>query len=172
MKKILLGTLCLLLTFFTISCALLPKPSEKVFSEEDLSLTLDDSFSSLETTEQILSLVSERYGYAVTAHKDDFFMWEENESQDPPMSLEDYGRHCIEENELEASVTSQGDLPCYIYEKEINGTSFTYLAVLYMTEAAYWNIQFACRTKDFEKAKTDFLKYAQDVSFTATETAA
>lgn len=172
MKKAFLGLLSLLLLFCVVSCALLPQPADKVFAVKEMSLTLDESFEALDTNGQAASLVSERHGYAVTVRKESFSLFEENDEGEP-MSLEAYAQRAITENKIgdNVTVTTQDGILCYVYEKEVNGASFTYLATLHLAHEAYWTVQFACKSAKFEDAKSAFLAYAKTVTFISAETA-
>ena len=56
-------------------------------------------------------------------------------------------------------------LTCFTYEKEQNGKNFEYYATVFKGPDAYWLIQFACETENFDDFLPDFQKWANSVTF-------
>lgn len=168
-KKGLLGIICLLLAASSTACARLPSPKEKQFDLKTATLLLDDSFETLKSSNAEASIVSEHHGYAISIKKESFSLFEEND-EELTLTIGDYGEKSIETQGLTAEVETEEDVTYYVYEKEVNGKAFTYLASLYLAGDGYITVSFACETKDFSQARPDFWHYAKSVSIPEAHT--
>ena len=167
MKKILLGSLATLLMLSMTACSLFTPTDPKSFTCFDMTITLDNSFEEYTSEEGDASFVSDKHGYGVSVIKKDFYLFED-ENSTVPSSIEDFVAY---ENPDTDITTETGDgVTYYTYEQEVGGRDFTYLVALYKSADAYWKVSFACETHKFDKAKPDFLSYAQAVMFETAET--
>ena len=95
--------------------------------------------------------------------KEEFTLFEEAGYED--MTLSEYADLVIQANSLSAERKEEEGLTCFTYEKEQNGKNFEYYATVFKGPDAYWLIQFACETKNFDDFLPDFQKWAKSVTF-------
>lgn len=178
MKKAFGGLLCICLALLFASCSLWTPPNTAVFTEDVLSITLDDSFEEIQANTPDAAFVSDKHGYAVTILREDAYLFDPPEEQtdvfesnpNQPLTLEDYGEICITAQELNARIETNDSLTYFIYDKDIQGTPYTYMVCLYYADESYWQVSFACTQKAFENARADFETFAKTVTFQVSQT--
>lgn len=179
MKKILGVLLCVWLMFSMTACTWLTKPLPLVFTEDALSITLDDSFEDMDSQEHDACFVSKRQNIAVNVTKEEFYLFEnegvdgedEEATTEMTLTLASYGQLCIAEHPNSSSLQTKHSLTYFTYEAEVEEVAFTYITVLYASEDAFWRVQFICPTKDASQKQETLFSFAQSVVFESQKTA-
>lgn len=141
-----------------------PAPKEKVFTCEDMQITLNESFG--ETEYMGYKTVYRSKNAVILVLKDNI---SELPSEFKTMTTEEYGEFIIELNQYsESSTVEQKDGLIYFeYEATSDGEDFYYFSTIYRTEDAFWVIQFSTKQEDADKMQDDFIEWAKSVSFEA-----
>ena len=166
MKKIIRLT-ALTLALFAIAaciagCALL-EPEDKVFTAEELSITLNDGFAEQDLITQTAYYVSK--DAIVTALKEPTAG-----IAGAPKNVKEYAELVCTVNSLtESAITEKADYASFTYEKEVNGKDFFYYARCYQNGSDFWLVQFACETKNKDAFTETFGKWADSINFTTTD---
>ena len=158
--RILLLTIAVLLLLTTAACSRQGKT--KVFTVEELSITLTDAFDEKNLLTQTAYYESEDMLVTVLRESDATLR---SESLDPEMSAAQYAETVIEMNQINAAVQTDGDLTYFAFRQEISGESCYYVAFIYKTESAFWMIQFVCEAGDAEELQPLIFSYAKNVTF-------
>ena len=66
-------------------------------------------------------------------------------------TAEEYGQLMIELNEMDCELTRKDDVWTFVYEADVDGTSYTYLSAVYASETHFWTVQAYCATSDYAK---------------------
>ena len=132
--------------------------SDKTFSKSGMSITLTESFYEKENV--AYTAYYESPLILVFAIKEDLSYFEGMN-----LTLSDYAQLVIYNNSLSCDVIEDNDLTYFIFEKEVNGKNYLYFAPVYKSSDAYWLIQFACESANYEELKDTIIKYAQSVTF-------
>ncbi len=165
MKKLLCIAISLVLVLSMLTaCAVKPKD----FTWNGLSITLDNSFRTLEVDSESASYACYRKVYVVVITYETFEDLTDV-GYDPDMTVQDYGELSIEANELDSTVQTENGVTYYTYTADIDGTEFTYMATIHSMGNAFWMVQFSTETDRFEKAKPQFMTWAKTVVY-ATQT--
>ena len=153
-KALLLVTLvCSLLL---CSCNLLTE-SEKTFTDSGMTITLTSGFEKNEQDGFTVTYASSKI--VVFALKEDFTNF------DADTTLEEYADLVLAANQLtDTTVTTENGLTSFTYESEVDGVSYSYLATVHEGEDAFWLIQFATKTNDFEANKEAIITYAKSIT--------
>ena len=136
-----------------------PAPKEKVFTCDDMQITLTDEFAE-----------TEYFGFK-TVYKSPataVFVLKESFSDYPilrNLTLEEYCQAVIEANKRTAAVETEDGLTYFEYEATIDGEECHYFSVVYRTEDAFWLVQFATKSQNLSKLRPTFIKWAQSVVF-------
>ena len=161
MKKLLCVSLSLLLMLSMLTaCA--AKPQD--FSWNGLTVTLDSSFKTLESTTSSASFASYLKMYVVVISYETFEELE-NTDLDSQMSASDYARIVMELNEFEGEPVTKDGITYYNYTGMSDDTEFTYMATIHRVGNAYWTVTFASQTSDYDAAEPQFLSWAKTVSY-------
>ena len=161
MKKLLkLIAVCLIATmaFSFTACA----PKAKTFTKLEMSIELNSSFAEKTIISQ--TAYYESKNVIVTALREEFSLLEGVEN----WSLTEYGEACVSANGLtgvSVSLSENGKYSYFVYEKEVNGVKYSYLATCHKTSEAFWLIQFATFSNKYEKEKEQFYKYIDSIQF-------
>ncbi len=136
-----------------------PAPKEKVFTCDEMQITLTDEFGE-----------TDYFGYKTVykSQKSVVFVLKESFADYPilrNLTLEEYCQAVIEANKGTAAVETEDGLTYFDYEETVDGDEIYYLAVVYRAENAFWLVQFSCDQKNVEKLRPDFIKWAQSVAF-------
>lgn len=81
------------------------------------------------------------------------------------ISTLDYAELIVKSSGIEVSVYEQNALTYFEYAENTNFGSFKYLACVYKDDDAFWLVQFSCQADIYNDMKSEFLKFAQSVSF-------
>lgn len=164
MKKAISLILLFVMTATLFSGCGLPfrKTTDKTFTKAGLSITLTSDFSEQDLASQTAYYVSKQV--IVTTLKEEFSLFE-NINMPAEMSLTEYAQLVIENNKIESEITQEDGLTSFLYKKEMNGKNITYYATVFRSTDAFWLVQFACDTEQFEEYKPQFIQYAKTVTF-------
>ena len=136
------------------------KAKDKTFAVDNLSITLNEDFTEQELVTQtgyFVSLTS-----IVTVLKEELTVFE-SAGLSTNMSLSDYASLVLTTNQLETEVKSDDGLVGFEYAKTESGKNYQYAAFVYKGSDAYWLVQFGCESKNFDKYREDFIKWAKSV---------
>ena len=79
------------------------------------------------------------------------------------LTLEDYGKLVLETNGLDTTLSKEGLLTYFVFEKDIDGAKYSYFSSVYKGSDAFWLFQFACKSSSFDGLKDDVISYASSV---------
>ena len=156
-----------------LSCALLAslllfsgcglfKESPKTFTKDSMSITLTNRYKEVKLEGQTVAYDSKKV--AVFALKEEFTLFE-GTGYGKDSSLEDYANLVITANEVVSSVKVVDDLTTFTYTAKNGNLEFTYFATVFKSADAFWLIQFATETKNYEAQKDNILTFAKSISF-------
>lgn len=146
----------LLLIFTCTSC----KAKEKTFSMLEMSIELTDEFQ--EKDHIGYTVYYEAKDMIVVCLKEEFSLLDGSSS----WSIDSYAQACINANKLgNKKIEHREDYAYFTFEKSLSGQSYTYVATCHKAKDAFWLIQLATFTKDFDDLKGDLFKYADSISF-------
>ena len=137
-------------------------PKEKTFSKAGVEITLTEDFVEKDIVSQTAYFESMKS--IVMVLKEEFTLFE-SVGLSTDMSMEEYAEIIFTGNNIESVVEEKDSLSTFTYENSVSGKDFTYFATLFRSDDAYWMIQFACETKDFESMSDQFMKWAKTVKF-------
>ena len=158
MKRITTLVVCVLTTVGLVACSFFG--GEKTFSKAGMSITLTTQFVEKEYVSQTVCYESPTV--IVFALKEEFSL----APQVSGWSISKYASTTISVNNLNCEyVIAEGGYAYFEYEKSVSGNEYTYFATCHKAEDAFWLIQFACFTKNYQKMKDDMVKYANSVAF-------
>lgn len=80
-------------------------------------------------------------------------------------TLNDYAQIIIDGNGLDSSFEDKDGVKCFKYEQTVSGSDFSYLATVTKGPDAFWLVQFACESKNYDKFEGDFIKWAKSMKF-------
>ena len=147
----------LMAALFLSGCALF-EASPKTFAKAGMSITLTDRFTERDYVSFTAVYV------AVFALKEEFTLFE-GSALGKNSSLNDYANAVILANGLDVSPATEDGLTFFTYQKENNGTEYTYFSTVHKSGDAFWLIQFSAKTEQYESQKDNILTYAKSVSF-------
>ncbi len=139
------------------------KNSSKVFTSEDMSITLDRSFSDLDNDSFEASWANSKC--AVFMFREKFSDYEGLSGY----SVDEYCEGMVEVNGLpsDTEVHHENGLTYIEYDRYVEEMKddCRYLVSVYKTDDCFAVVQFASPTKDFDSLKSDILKWAGSVEF-------
>jgi hypothetical protein len=134
-------------------------PAGKVFTAEGFAITLDDSFTEVETTRvAAYNSTNNMMAVAVVVEKETFESIE-TFGLTSDMSLEIYATFGILTEERDSTVEEKDGLTYFTYE---TGT-FSYMAVAYRGADAFWIVRFGSTTENFDSLTDQFFAWAKSV---------
>ena len=134
---------------------------EKVFSKAGMEITLTEDF--YEKDMAAYTAYYESKTSIVLSIKEEFTIFE-NAGISTDISLREYAEMVLTNNvKNNIEVTEKDGLTFFEFDKTANGKDFTYFAVVFRGDDAYWLFQFACETKNYDKLSKDFIAYAKSV---------
>lgn len=80
-------------------------------------------------------------------------------------TVEEYGQIVIDGNSLEGTLLDKDGIKYFEYEQQVSGMDFSYLGTVAKGPDAFWLVQFACETKNYEKFQEDFFEWAKSMKF-------
>ena len=167
--KVVSFTLLVISTFSLLGCGSSDdKPKEKIieaktFTSDDLSITLTNEFvESTQETYQFYYSSGSAICIGVKEAKDTI------SNVNPDIhSLQEYAEVSMMRSDISADFTQYNDHTLvYEWENNINDTDYSYIAYITETEDAYWMIQFATLSEQYENVKADFASYFDSIVFT------
>ena len=154
-KAILLITLAL--SLLLCSCGILEE-KEKTFTVEGMSITLTNRFH--KTKQEGFTVAFDSSKIAIFALKEVF-----GDKLNADTTLAEYAELVVSANSLDVEPKEENGLTCFTFENDASGTSYTYLAVVYKADDAFWLLQFATKSSDFDEKKDTLVSYAKTVTF-------
>ena len=138
------------------------KESPKTFTKGGMSITLTNRYKEAKLEGQTVAYDSKKI--AVFALKEEFTLFE-GTKYGKDSSLEDYANLVITANDVTASVNTENGLTSFTYTGENGKQKFTYFATVFKSEDAFWLIQFATESANYEAQKDTILSFAKSISF-------
>lgn len=135
----------------------------KEFSKAGMSITLTTAFTEKEMATQTAYYESQKA--IVTCLKEEFSILEDEGLSADDVTLEQYGEAVIVMNGLDSEVQTEDGLTYIRYDKSLNGKDFSYYATVFKGTDAFWMIQFACESKNFDSMHEIFKTWAKSVKF-------
>lgn len=133
---------------------------EKTFTKAGMTITLTSDFDEEDNISQTATYVSNQY--IVVILKEDFSTLSQlNISSD--FSLNEYAKNIISGNSVDSKVQEKDGVVYFIYNKKLSGKDFSYFEVVLKGSDAFWDVTFACETKDLESSQAQFLNWAKTV---------
>lgn len=161
MKKNIKLLVLVLLVVVIAGCSLL-KDKTKTYTQNGISVTMNDGFTLKELDNVTVYLEGEDAIF--TALKENFTTLEPlgitSES-----NLQNYAKAVIEANSLTSSIKEKDGVTYFTYTKEVNNNNFYYLATVYKSKDAFWLINFACEAKNKDTFEPRFIEWAKTVTF-------
>lgn len=136
-------------------------PDAKTFTAEDISITLTDEFK-VYTTEDFDAAYESDHTLVIL--QEDKFYWIEG-SED--YTTKQYAELFIEFNELDVpeGIETIDGIDCFVYEEDVDGEVYSYFAFVYKTDDAFWTVQFATPATNYQKLRSNYIKWAKTVKF-------
>lgn len=153
-KKIAAFLFAVLLVFSVCGCS--GRAKEQTFTDSGLTITLTDAFHKAENESNTVCYDSK--DVAVFALKQDFETLGVSD-----LTVEEYAGIVLEANGVQKEIISEDGLIYFVFEAELDEGAYTYIAAMYKGGDAYWLIQFACRSGQYESLKPELIGYAKSV---------
>lgn len=153
----------ILLSLLLQGCAGQHKQKPRDFKAPGMTITLTENF--MKKSYESLTAYYESPDSIVTVLKEEYDLFLLAGIEPETYTAFDYAEYINTNNMLGASVVTENGVTSMTYQKEVGGDNFTYFATVFKTSDAFWLIQFATFTENFDKLKPDFIKYAQSVKF-------
>ena len=134
---------------------------EAAAADEKISYVAGD-ITKTETIETIISTVEKRFGHL------DILVNNAGWCPVQPiteMTIADYAERVQENNQMEVEIKTEGDLTYFERSATTDGQTFNYYSVMYRAPEAFWLLQFACESDDYEVYRPYFVSWAQSVTF-------
>ena len=161
MKRILkISALCLILAVLLCACSV----PDRVFTCQDLSITLPASFADLSGTleDDDLDFFYMTVNTGITGYRvEKASVTEDTDGLTP----EDYVLLMQYANGHTGKITHRSDICSYTYTADTDGEDFTYLVAVFDAEDALWVLQCYCRTAEFSKTEETIWSYLETVTF-------
>ena len=149
------AALILLVLIMILASGCSSGPKEQVFSAKGLEVTLTEGFH--ETDYDTYTVSYDSSNVAVFALKEEFEFIGTSD-----LTVDEYADIVLGANGIEDKPVTENGVTYVVFEAQYE-ESYTYLAAMYKGQDAYWLIQFACKTDNFETLKPELLKYAASV---------
>ncbi len=153
--------------FLSSSDLFAPEVAPEVFSTNGMEITLTNEFYDSES--EGFTACYDSGEVAVFVLREDFSLLEGFEDY----TLEEYGNLVVDNNNFQTNVQLKNvdGLTTYEYEwtNPENNDVYKYFAVVYKGPDAFWLVQFATFSDNYEIRYNDFIQWAKSVKFT-TET--
>ncbi len=161
MKKVL--TVLLVLTLLLVSLSSCMKATPKEFASNGMTITLTNAFR--EKSVEGYTVCYDSAKVAVLALKESFSLLQGFEN----FTLDQYAHMVREANaakapgeifEVEGLVAME-----YTFFNESEKQDFKYFCTMFKGTDAFWLVQFACKTQDYDNYKNSFVEWAKTISF-------
>lgn len=80
-------------------------------------------------------------------------------------SVADYAQVVIDNNSLDVALTEQDGVQYFVYEMTVEDQDISYMATVTKGPDAFWLVQYACETDNFEKYQPDFISWTKTIKF-------
>ena len=161
MKKILLSVLvCVLACLLLVGCV--EKYEPKDFRCGDLEIELTDGFEKKTSSKHKGYYLSKTMGVYIDEYR--FRDFDDREAA-AEMDEDDFAERLVELGEYDAEVKLDKGLTSFVYEEELGGQDYTFYAVAYKSDDAFWLVTFFTRSESFEEMKNTIRDYAWSVEF-------
>ncbi len=144
---------------------------EKTFTKSGMSIVLNENFYEKEYVAYTAYYESSQM--LILVLKDDFSNFSSQQYNVNSVGTKKYAELVVEGNNLNeknvSEIITEDDLTYFTYENSSNGKDFTYFAVSYKSDDAFWLIQFCCEQNNYENLKPTMLQYAHSVTFDNAE---
>lgn len=144
----------------------------KDFTVEEMTITLNESFTQGEIETQTAYFTNQEY--IITVMREDFAELQ-LAGMPTDMDVATYASMVLDQNSIDAEIelyeTDAEDynyVVAFTYDKVVEENTVTYFATVYKSDSAYWFIQYAAPTNNsegFEAAKPQFVEWAKTVRF-------
>jgi len=156
-------TIALLVTL-RIVVSLSP-PREQTFSKDGFTITLTEDFYEKNYMHHIAYYESKT---AMVSVVKDYFSALAEFGVSGDTSPREYADLIIEVNNIQSESAEKNDLVIFEYTETVSETEFSYLAVVFPGDEAFWLVQFCSESENFEKMTDDFFKWADSVRIDMT----
>jgi len=138
----------------------------KTFSCNEVSITLTKEFRDFDYSDGVYDFVYETKKVCVFGLKEKFSEFPEVKD----FTVEEYGNFLIIINELkDTELEEENGITFFEYDaynSEVD-SYYHYYVCLYPRDDAFWVVQFATLSKDFEKYRSDIAEWARSVDFSS-----
>ncbi|MBO5006616.1 MAG: hypothetical protein J6C89_04140 [Clostridia bacterium] len=138
----------------------------KTFSCNEISITLTKEFRDFDYSDGVYDFVYETKKVCVFGLKEKFSEFPEVKD----FTVEEYGNFLIIINELkDTELEEENGITSFEYDaynSEVD-SYYHYYVCLYPRDDAFWVVQFATLSKDFEKYRSDIAEWARSVDFSS-----
>lgn len=155
-----ISVLFIALVIFILSSVFFNKEfnNEKVFTADDMSITLTNDFYEKSQVNYKTTYISEEI--VIYVIKEDFSFFE-----DPNISLEEYADIIIYNNEIDSEVKQRDGLTCFTSIWPGQGNPLKNLGVVYRGDNAFWFFQFVCFEDEYDLYEDTIIDFAKSISF-------
>lgn len=137
---------------------------DKVFTHEEMSITLNENFTEKEPKDR-----------AASFHSHDTIVFIRREAFSTMVGLENYTLEqyaklvAYSNSEKNAEQIELDGFTCvrYSYSDSQTNDELTYLIFLYKSDNAFWMVQFVCKTDDYAEHEAYFIERAKTVTFSS-----
>ncbi len=168
MKKITVYLQCIMLigvmliTVFLGSCSLVGAKPE-TFTKSGMSITLTDDFFEDEYVGYTSCYRSQKIQVFVL--KEFFGVLSSVIDSSAANALRKYTELLIEVNKSDADIRTADGLTYFEYDYADGGNNYTYVCYTYKSNDAFWLIQFAFFTRNYDSLRSTVKEYAASVTF-------
>lgn len=155
------GILCLAVLLLFSSCS---APEAKEFSKSGMHITLTDAFREGKYYNMTAYYDWEEEDVVVSAIKEEFAVLE-GAGESASLSLEEYAKGFLEDNQITADVKTENGLTYFTFEKTPYDVVYVYYAFAYKSSDAYWLFQFVCQKENQGAYAERFMEWAASVRF-------
>ncbi|MBR2043059.1 MAG: hypothetical protein IJ946_01830 [Clostridia bacterium] len=159
MKRIIAAVLLFVMVFTFAGC----KVKDAVFTCQELSITLTEEFK--ETQIEGYTTCFDSADVAVFVLKEEFSLMVGFEDY----TLDQYADLVLQANKHRnpetVKIDGLGNCIKYTFYNEELKQDYTYLAMLYKADTAFWMVQFTCKTEEYPQREAFFIERAKTVTF-------
>ncbi len=166
-RDVIITLVCFVIGFVIGFASSVFSTEPKTFEYGDLSIVLTDDFREEKLTED----EKERFDVVYSSYDTAVIISSETFEQYPALEGYTLSQYCdsfILANDISAflkETTFEDGLAYLIYEVDIDGDMFRYVAFVYNTDDAFWVVQITAHEDDFDDNFEDYIEYAKSVKF-------
>lgn len=159
-NRVFLGLIALVISFFLAGCEI--NVPDQEYNLDKFKITLEEGLKEQET---------ESYPIYLQGLDMEFFALDESFDSlnvlgiTSDSSNEDYLNVVITANNLDTEVKEKDGVSYIIYEKELNGRKYFYLATSHKSSDSFYLTQYATLSKNKEKYESKFLTWDKTLKF-------